>query len=213
VTIRRGESWGEAGPLAADAPIVADDRSLRALVEAWRRNGSPGPLEVGLTGGDLCRTLGGPGDPARLRRVDAVRLPIDVVRVTDPDPAADGGPWWFAAHLRAHHRGWRGQAAVAMNAEWLTTPKAVWKLGPRSHPNDGLVDVTSGRLGWRDRLAARNRARSGDHVPHPALTVRRAAHVELDLGRPTPVVLDGSPIGAHRRLVLDVEPDAIVVVV
>lgn len=195
---------------------MGDDAALRRVFEASRQAGRPGagprarPLEVGLLGGDLCRTVGGPGDSDRLYGDAAVRMVIDAVRV---DSAEGDGPWWFLAHLVAHRRGWRGDAAVAMNAEWLKTSRGMWKLGPRAHPNDGLVDCTTGRLGWRDRGKARRRAASGDHLPHPALTVTRAASVELVFDRPTPVRLDGEPIGAHRRVSLTVEPDALVVVV
>ena len=139
MAIRRGEPWATNGPLAAHAPVVSDDAALRAHVEQARRRGAM-PGEIGLLGGDLCATLGGPGRRERLTSDEAVRAPIDVVRVEFA-----GETYWFVAHLVAHRRAWRGDAAVAMNAEWLGS----WKLGPRAHPNDGLVDVTSGRLGWR----------------------------------------------------------------
>ena len=38
-----------------------------------------------------------------------------------------------------------------MNAQWLGD----WDLGPRSHPNDGLLDVTDGTLPFGDRWKAR----------------------------------------------------------
>jgi len=203
VVIRRGEAWASNGPLRAGSPIVADDAALRRIVEAARRAGQD-PPEVGLIGGDLCATLGGLGRIERLHGDEAVRAPVDVVRAE-----LDGEPYWFVAHLVAHRPGWWGEAAVAMNAEWLGR----WKLGPRAHPNDGLVDVTEGSLRWQDRLKARRRAPSGTHLPHPALRTRRAATLQLDLARPTPVRLDGTPVGRAGRIVLTVEPDSLVVVV
>jgi hypothetical protein len=203
VTVRRGTDWGGPGQLAPDRPVFDDDAAFGAYVAGARARGEP-IGDVGLLGGDLCRTVGGPGDRARLVDGRAVRLPIDVVRAE-----LDGAPAWFVAHLVAHRPGWRGQAAVAMNAEWL----GEWKLGPRAHPGDGLVDVTSGALRWRDRRRARARARSGDHLPHPALTVVRAATTELHFARPTPVWLDGRPAARSRHIVLTVEPDAAAIVV
>jgi len=203
MVIRRGESWGANGPLAADAPVLDGDGALRALVESARRAHQP-LGEVGLVGGDLCATLGGLRSRDRLFTDEAFRAPIDVVRAE-----LDGRPHWFVAHLVARRRGWRGEAAVAMNAEWL----GPWKLGPRAHPNDGLVDVTTGSLGWRDRLRARDRARTGTHLPHPRLTTRRADRLTLSFPRPTPVVLDGVAAGTASEIVLWVEPDALVVVV
>jgi diacylglycerol kinase family enzyme len=96
-----------------------------------------------------------------------------------------------------------------MNAEWLGD----WKLGPRAHPGDGLVDVTIGALGWRDRWRASRRAPHGDHVPHPRLAVTRSASAEVHFLRPTPVWVDGEPAGRVARVVLTVEPDAAVIVV
>lgn len=203
MTIRRGAPWGTPGPLAAGAPVVVADADLHRLVVDARRRGVP-VGEVGLLGGDLCRSLGGPGDAARLRGPDAVRLPVDVVRVDLDDVTT-----WFAAHLVGCGGRLRGPAVVAMNGDWM----GELKLGPRAHPNDGLVDVTVGRVPWRQRRVARQRARSGTHVPHPALRERRAARVELDLRAAVRVVADGVPVGRSRHLVLTVEPDAFVAVV
>ncbi|MEZ5237034.1 MAG: hypothetical protein R2755_10735 [Acidimicrobiales bacterium] len=202
MTIRRGQDWATNGPLAAGAAVLSTDAELRHHVEAARRVGAI-PTEVGLLGGDLCRTLGGPGRRDRLDGAEAVRAPIDVVRAE-----LDGRPHWFVAHLVAHRRWWQGEGAVAMNAEWLGD----WKLGPKAHPNDGLVDVTSGSLPWRQRREAARRAPTGTHLPHPRLTVRRARSHTLVFARPTPVWLDGEQLAPVRRIELVVEPDTLVVV-
>ncbi len=204
MSIERGRSWGTNTALAAGSPVVGTDAELRSLVETARREGRElGP--VGLLGGDLCATLGGPGNPERLRSLAALQVPIDVVAVV-----LDGTTQlWFVAHLVAHRRAWVGRAAVAMNADSL----GPLRLGPRAHPNDGLVDVTFGSLPWRDRLEAKRRARTGAHLPHPGLRVQRAARVVIDFDRPTAVWLDAVPVGRARRLELTVEPDALQVVV
>lgn len=204
MTISKGQPWATNGALRAGSPVLGSDAQLRELVEAARREGRD-PGEAGLVGGDLCATLGGPGDRARLHSQAATRAPIDVVRVV-----RDGThEHWFVAHLVAHRRAWSGRAAVAMNAEAV----GPLRFGPRAHPNDGLVDVTVGTLGLRDRLEARRRARHGSHLPHEALEVRRAARVVIEFERPTPVWLDSVPVGAARHLELVVEPDALYVVV
>ena len=203
MTIRKGEGWGEPGTLPPDAPVVLDDAGLRAIVEASRRRGVEPPV-VGLLGGDLCRTVGGPGDRTRLAS-GGVRLPIDLGRVE-----VDGETHWFCAHLVARRRWWWGRAAVVMNAQWLGD----WDLGPRSHPNDGLLDLTDGRLPFGDRGEARRRARTGTHLPHPALHTARAGHHELAFDPPVGVWLDGVRVAsAARRVVIDVEPDAAAIIV
>src|SRR6476619_276580 len=129
MTIRKGEAWGEAGPLAADGVLVRSDSEARAIVEHARRAGEPIP-PLGLLGGDLCRTLGGTGDEARLRSSEAMQVPIDVGAVL-----VDGRLHWFVAHLVAR-KGWcRGRISAAMNAEFLDR----WDVAPRSHPNDGVI--------------------------------------------------------------------------
>ena len=65
MTIEKGRPWGEAATLPVGAPVARSDAELRALIEPAWRAGEPVPV-VGLLGGDLCRTLGGPGDRARL---------------------------------------------------------------------------------------------------------------------------------------------------
>jgi hypothetical protein len=203
MTIRKGERWGSEGSLPPGSPVVRSDADLRAVVEPSLSAGNR-PATVGLLAGDLCRTVGGPGDEARLRDGGVV-LSIDAVRV-----AIDGVEHWFCSHLVARRRLWWGRAVVVMNAQWLGT----LKLGPRAHPNDGLIDATDGTLPWSDRSEARRRARSGTHVPHPALTVRRASHHEFTFDPPTAVWLDGTRVAtAARHLLMTVHADAFNVVV
>lgn len=204
MSVRPGQAWGAPGPLPDDGIVVADDAEARAVVTEHRRAGRPLPV-MGLLGGDLCRTLGGPGDPARLRGPDAVRFSVDLASVL-----VDGRQHWFVAHLVARRSWWHGPAVVVMNAEWL----GPWDLGPRSHPGDGLLDVTEGDLPLRDRPRAARRARTGSHLPHPALRTRRvkAATFELDPG--LDVRLDGTVVARRAHtLAVRVEPDALTVVV
>jgi hypothetical protein len=194
VTIAKGSSWGRPGALVDGAPTVRDDASLARLVEQGRVD-----VPIGLLGGDLHRTLGSP--PAdRMLGADGMVFPIDVLEVRlDGRPAivaaahvvARSGPWW------------RQQSVAAMNASFV----GELDLGPKAHPNDGLVDVTIGRLPLRDRRLARRRMRSGSHVPHPALATSRVRRWEVELDRGTPVWLDGVAQGAARHVVIEVVPD------
>ncbi len=203
MTIEKGRSWGEPGPLAADGVVVRTDAEARAAVEAARRAGGPIP-ELGLLGGDLCRTVGGRGDEARLRSVDAVRLPVDVGSVL-----VDGRLHRFVAHLVARRSWWRGRVVAVMNAQWI----GAWDVAPKSHPNDGLLDVFDGDLSLDDRWKARRRLLTGTHVPHPGIAQRRVAALQVDFDRPTPVWLDGERVGEARSLAIRIEPDAVTCVV
>jgi hypothetical protein len=202
VSLPRFEDWGHPGRLAPDAPVAASDAQLRALVEASRRAGAP-RLQVGLLGGDLCRTLGGRGDERRLHSDEAIEYPVDVGAVL-----VDGRLHRFVAHLVARRRGWRGPFLVAMNADRL----GPLVLGPKAHPGDGLLDVTQGQLPLGDRLRARRRARSADHLPHPGLRTDRVAALQAGFDHAVDVWLDGERVGTARSLSIRVEPGALAVV-
>ena len=190
-------------PLPPGGVIVRTDAEARELVTVARLAGDRPPV-LGLLGGDLCRTLGGVGDKARLRSAEAMTFTCDVgVAVLD------GHSHWFVAHLAAHRGWWRGRALVVMNAAWLGT----WNLGPRSHPGDGLLDVTVADVAPGQRLAMRARLPLGSHLPHPGLQAQRVPAGEWTLDRSTPVRLDGVLVGEARRVAVHVEPDALTVVV
>ncbi len=205
MTIRKGEAWGEAGGLPPGAVVVAGDAEARHVVEAARRaNEAPPPLA--LAGGDLCRTLGGRGDRGRWERGEAVHVPVDLGSVL-----LDGRQHWFVAHLVARRSWWRGRLIGAMNAQFLGS----WDVAPRAHPGDGLLDVVDAAadLPLLDRVRARRRLPAGGHVPHPQITVTRRPAVQLELAAPTPVWLDGEPVGEARNLSLRLEPDALTCIV
>jgi YegS C-terminal NAD kinase beta sandwich-like domain len=205
MAIRKGEAWGELGGLPEGGVVVRGDAEARAVVTAARRAGEPVP-PLGLLGGDLCRTLGGRGDEARLRSGAAARVPVDLGSLL-----LDGRQHWFVAHLVARRSWWRGRIVAAMNAEFL----GPWDVAPRAHPGDGVLDVldVAAAMSLGDRWRARRRLGSGSHLPHPAIAVSRRPAVQIELDRPTPVWLDGERVGEARRLSIRVEPDALVCVV
>jgi hypothetical protein len=182
--------------------MVTTDAEVRAIVEQARRGGGAIPV-FGLLGGDLCRTLGGTGDPGRLRSEEAMTFPVDVGAVL-----ADGVAHWFVAHLVARSRLWR-RAFVAMNAQWY----GGWNLGPKAHPGDGLLDSYDARLRAEDLWKIRTRLSHGLHVPHPRVRERRSAAVQVSFERPLPLELDGVAVGRARRLAVRVEANAMRVVV
>jgi hypothetical protein len=203
MTIRRGEDWGTEGALAEDGVLVHSDAEARDVVERHRRVGLPVP-PLGLLGGDLCRTLGGTGDEARLRSPSARIVPVDLGAAL-----LDGRLHWFVAHLIARRSWWSGRIVAAMNAEFLGD----WDVAPRSHPNDGRLDTFDASLALGDRLKARRRLRNGSHVPHPDIEERRVTAAQYEFTAATPVYLDGDLLGTVRRLSVRVEPDALTCVV
>lgn len=204
MTIRKGADWAGPGGLPADGVVVADDAEAGVVVERARRAGDPVPT-IGLLGGDLCRTLGGQGDEARLRSPAGLRATVDLGSVL-----VDGRQHWFVAHLVARRSWWHGRVLAVMNAEWMGR----WDVAPRGHPNDGSLDLVTADLSFRDRGKAWRRLPQGTHVPHPDIVERRTRAVQLDLEPPCGVWLDGRRLpGRAHRLSLRVEPDALTIVV
>lgn len=203
MTIGKGTGWGTPGLLPVDAPVVDSDSALRALVERARHDGAIlGP--VGLTGGSLWTTMGGPTTVGRLRTDEAMRYPIDVVSVV----ADDNTRRWFVGSLVARTRFWTN-ALVAMNGQFLDGRR----VGVRAHPGDGLVDVYDASLALADVAKVAARARHGTHLPHPGIHERRVAEWESKFDRSRTLWLDGERVGRIRSIRLSVEPDALTVVI
>jgi hypothetical protein len=207
MTIEKGREWGRPARRLdlGGAREIRSDAEARAMVEAARRANDPVPPLV-LLGGDLARTVGGTGDAAHAAGPDGVALPCDIGSVL-----LDGRQHWFVAHLVARRSWWRGRIFDAMNAQFLGT----WDVAPRSHPNDGRLDVfdVAASLPWTERVKARRRLPTGTHVPHPAIAVTRATAVQETFEPPLPVWLDGTPMGSVRNLSLRVEPDAVTCII
>jgi hypothetical protein len=203
VTISKGMPWGHPGPLPAGGVLVRSDAEARAVVEGARRASRPIPM-LGLLGGDLCRTVGGIGDEARLRSPQAQQLPIDLGSVL-----VDGRLHWFVAHLIVRRSWWFGPILAAMNAQY----RGDWDVAPRSHPNDGLLDTFEVTMAFGERLKARSRLASGTHIPHAGIVSRRVPAVQWDVPPGASVELDGVSLGRVRTLSVRVEPDALTCVV
>ena len=200
MTIRKGESWGEPAKVPAEGLESPDsDRGASRSLELQREVGRPlGP--IGVQRGDMARTLGG-GTPGRFDGT-LVKAPVDLLRVR-----ADGREHLALAHVVARHSWWRGEVVLAMNAQYL----GPYDVVPRSHPNDGRVDVlrVDAAMTMRARLHARTRARTGTHLPHPQLEVRSTGEWHHHFDRPMRLWIDGVRCGDVTELTVTVLPDAL----
>ena len=198
--IAKGEAWGAPGDLPEGGVIVLSDAEAAAVLHAARNERRPFPA-LGLLGGDLRRTLG--GGASRGRELQGVRFTIDL-----GEALLDGRLHFFVAHLVARTRLWT-RAFVAMNGQSVGD----WNLGPRAHPNDGLLDTYDVHLPRGQLLAVRARLHHGAHLPHPDIKERRTAAMQIELDRPLPVRLDGVTSGKARVISVRVQPDALTVVI
>lgn len=203
--IAKGQPWGAPGELPEGGVVVRSDAEAAAALREARRERRPLPA-LGLLGGDLCHTLGGGGGPAGA--LQGVRFTVDLGEVL-----LDGRLHLFVAHVVARNRFWT-RSFVAMNAQWLSNQwLGTWNLGPRAHPNDGLLDTYDAHLPPGQLLPVRTRLHHGAHLPHPGIRERRTAALQVELERPLPVRLDGVPVGSARVISVRVEPDALTVVI
>ncbi|CAN0002916.1 unnamed protein product [Phaeothamnion confervicola] len=201
MTIRRGEAWGEIASLTPAVRRVHGDTGLHE----WLQAAMTWPVVervVAVASGDLARTLGG-GTHGRLDG-PVLRAPIDVVEVIAGDESV-----WCASHVVARRSWWRGEVVLSMNAQFLGERD----IAPRSHPNDGKVDVlrVDPSMPVRARRQAAARARTGSHLPHPHLSMRSVAEVSLTFERPLVIWVDGVRWGSFPELALRVRSDAITV--
>lgn len=209
MTIGKGGAWGREVERPTDLVVARDDADLAARLE--RRRADPAAPPVAVRSGDLARTLG--GTPVGGRST-INELPIDMVTVRLGDVEAPARSVLACAHVVIRSPWWRGgwlrgRAVVVMNAEFIRD----WDVAPRGHPNDGRVEVfeVDARFGVRQRLAARRRARTATHVPHPLITTRSVRAADWTFASPMTVLVDGVRIAAARDVAITVVADAAVV--
>ena len=201
MTIRRGEPWGQEAQTPDALRVVPTDRDAREWVLAHRDTDRP-LKAVGLAGGDLARTLGG-GTPGRFPGT-VMTAPVDLLKVE-----AEGRTTWAIAHVVARRSWWIGDVWFAMNAQFF----GPYDVAPRSHPNDGKVDVVHVLAGMsvRERLQARERARTGTHLPHPQLVATQVTTCSATFARPLVLWIDGVRWGTAATVTVTTAPDALIV--
>lgn len=213
MTIRKGEPWGRRVARPGSVRVAATDAELAALVGV---DGAP----VLVVGGDLARSLGAPGGGAVPGAGEPVlKVPIDLLDVT-----LDGRRLQAVAHVvvgelpgRLIRRVLggplppRGEVMFVANTDHVGGAD----LLPRAHPNDGRFDVlvVDPAMPWRARRAANRRAVSGTHLPHPQLSVSRAAAADWSLAARRHVAVDGVASGQASTVTVRVDADAATILV
>jgi hypothetical protein len=199
MTIGKGTEWGTPGPVPPGLTTREADRSLARDLADGR--------EGVVIAGDMATTIG----CSRAPRVgeSGRRLPIDlmdveIVRGVDRSTIVGVSHVMIREPLRKGGR-LRGEVHWIMNAQYF----AGRDLVPRGHPNDGRVEVLSvaATMGFRQRLLAWSRSRTGRHLPHPHVSVRSVKEITI-LARGRMVVVDGARGGRADEVNIRVRPDA-----
>ncbi len=193
MTIEKGMPWGSVQPAPHDVVIASDEASA---AQAFRN----GARYVALQSGDLLRALGkGDGIGAATLAGNCLVLPCDVFRVT-----LDEHTEVVAVSSVMVGSRWKPRW-------WVTSGGFLGDLNvaPRAHPNDGFADALRfDDVTMRTLWAMRRRMRLGDHLPHPRLTMTRAAEVLWQGARSAPVWVDGKLHGRFRNVQIVVQSDA-----
>jgi diacylglycerol kinase family enzyme len=156
--------------------------------------------------------------------VGGVALPLDVLTLergngSEPVVAVNSVVVGVAPdRLRAWHRpaGLRveidGAPVEARSATTLVVMNGQYLRGldvsPRGHPGDGVAEAQLYALPPAARRPMRSRLALGAHLPHPAITIRRARHVVVRTSRPVPLTVDGNDAGPITELRLTLRPAA-----
>jgi hypothetical protein len=200
MTIRKGEEWGHQAIVPKSFVVAEDDFDAAS---------QPPGVPFALRRGDMFAALGNPRIPTV--DGDCMLVPIDslVCRVTYTNGSEEEvrafshisvGSWWRRRHIIISNSGFISGANIA----------------PRSHPNDGEFDVVtlSEGMPFQQRFIAKRKAKTGTHVPHPDISIRR--HTEYKILRKTPqerLSIDGVAVSNWRDLCINIEPDYWVIII
>ena len=216
-SLRPGQSWGTETSDPPDLEVSGADQRLAQvltsgicdpLVRFLPAAESDLALAVGLVAGAA---------PAGLA------LPVDALEVV-----GDGGLEAVAVNsivvgmapdrLRAWHRpaalsvdidgasvdAGKATTLVVMNGQYLRC----LDVSPRGHPGDGVAEAQLYALKPGARRAMRARLTTGAHVPHPAITIRKARRLVVRAARPVALEIDAQPAGRITELSITLRPAA-----
>jgi hypothetical protein len=197
MTIEKAMPWG--------APIVVP-LTTRDVDSDWQlARGSASDIHI-LSGGDLFSSLGEPvgitpGDTRTLVRIDAMECSIIHTDSTTHIRACSSveiGRW---LPTLASHR-----YVVVTNGGIVHHRH----IAPRAHPNDGFIDAMcmDPTMSRRDRINSRRRARLGNHLPHPHITVQRGQSFSFSRQRSRESLrIDNELIPLWTAVHIEVKPD------
>lgn len=202
MTIEKGMAWGKIAPTPFGVVTARDEEALARAVR-------DGASHVALLSGDLLRALG----PTSTQRPIVVhepslQVPCDIMEITIDDRIRTTAVSTIRIGTTIRPRVWVSSGGFVGQLNIAT----------RAHPNDGVIDALAfdANLRLRQTLAIRRRMRTGNHLPHPHLTIQRGSEYHwsgtTDRDR-SPVLIDGRRFGRANCVTIVVRPDAFVLCV
>lgn len=216
-SLRPGQSWGTETTDPPDLEVSGTDQRLAEvltsgvadpLVRFLAAADSDLALAVGLVAGAAPTGLALPIDALEIVGDGALRAVAvnSVVVGVAPDRLR---AWHRPAGLSVDVDGARVDAGkatslVVMNGQYLRR----LDVSPRGHPGDGVAEAQLYALPPGARRAMRARLATGTHVPHPAITTRKARRLAIRAARPVPLEIDAKPAGRITELSITLRPAA-----
>lgn len=194
MTIRKGEEWGRKDVVPQSFFIAEDDSDAAS---------QPPHVPFALCRGDLFTALGRPHTPMHGR--DCMILPIDALTCSVQFLNGDTETIHAASHVSIGSW-WKGRHIIVSNSGFING----LNIAPRSHPNDGEMDVFSiaSEMPLKQRFLARRKAKTGTHLPHPNISVLRKTVLEISRDRPQErLSIDGVAVSAWTAVHISIEPD------
>jgi len=216
--MRPGEPWGE--PLDPSDEVVDVHPGGIDMAIAIAAGAHPGAVLRfrPVTGAcDFAQAIGLTRESAGAR---TTVLPCDlmeagpglfVINAVVLGPRPDWLRWWHRTHpvtVEVDGRPVgpdRATTVVIANGQFVRGTN----LSPRGHPGDGRVEVQVYALRPGERRAMRARLATGEHVPHPRITLASGRRVVVRWGDgPRPADVDGREISSRDGFTVDVRPGA-----
>lgn len=194
MTIRKGEEWGRRDIVPPSFFIAEDDADAAS---------QPAGTPFALCRGDMYNALGLPRLPVHHQEctiisIDALMCDIAFTNGSSEIVKAFSqvaiGSWWNGRHIIATNSGFSRGLHIA----------------PRSHPNDGEFDIVmlGEKMPLRQRFIAKRKAKTGTHVPHPDITIKRASSCLFSRERPQErLSIDGVAVSNWTSVAISIESD------
>ena len=193
--ISPGRDWGEPGTVPGDIVICRGDAEAAAAA-----------AHVGLSGGDLHRSLGSP--PVPVAGGSSTILEVDLMSC---EVETDRGRMFVTAvsHVLVGRFMGIGRFTGCVNTGFVGGRN----LTPRSHPGDGRIEEFTVDPGMRkrERFVAVRRSSTGTHLPHPMITVSVLREWETARHGREILTIDGTRIPRWRRVAVRVNPAGLTV--
>jgi hypothetical protein len=219
-TLRPGQSWGAEASGPPDLEVSGGDAVLaevigRGLADPLVRFSAAPDSDlaraIGLVAGapstglalplDVLEFAAEPASGVRLPEYGGKGTPVAVNSIVVGVPPDRLRGWHRPAGLSVEIDGAVVDAAgatslVVMNGQYLRG----LDLSPRGHPGDGVAEAQLYALPPGARRAMRTRLTTGAHLPHRAITIRRARRVVVRASRPAALEVDGAATGEVTAL-------------